>query len=223
MLARPLVVNDRNIKIDSQAPAYLTSHLQELFVHGSKSDIGGAGDKIRVMSGHSKWSTIKHKKAIEDAKRGAAFTKIAKKIQIAAKMGGSGDSESNPFLRAVLEEARGVNMPSDNIRRAIEKAMGGGEDSQIEEIVYEAYGPGGVGFLITAATDNRNRTGGEIKQIVDRGGGSLGAPGSVSYLKHIQPVPMITLAGGDKENCQRLMAVLSEHEDVVAVWTNLEP
>src|SRR3990167_4062494 len=196
MLARPLVVNDRNIKIDSQAPAYLTSHLQELFVHGSKSDIGGAGDKIRVMSGHSKWSTIKHKKAIEDAKRGAAFTKIAKKIQIAAKMGGSGDSESNPFLRAVLEEARGVNMPSDNIRRAIEKAMGGGEDSQIEEIVYEAYGPGG---------------------------GSLGAPGSVSYLKHIQPVPMITLAGGDKENCQRLMAVLSEHEDVVAVWTNLEP
>src|SRR3990167_988786 len=108
MLARPLVVNDRNIKIDSQAPAYLTSHLQELFVHGSKSDIGGAGDKIRVMSGHSKWSTIKHKKAIEDAKRGAAFTKIAKKIQIAAKMGGSGDSESNPFLRAVLEEARGV-------------------------------------------------------------------------------------------------------------------
>src|SRR3989344_5784576 len=115
MLARPLVVNDRNIKIDSQ------------------------GGKIRVMSGHSKWSTIKHKKAIEDAKRGAAFTKIAKKIQIAAKMGGSGDSESNPFLRAVLEEARGVNMPSDNIRRAIEKALVGGEDSQIEEIVYEAY------------------------------------------------------------------------------------
>ncbi|MEK7524838.1 MAG: YebC/PmpR family DNA-binding transcriptional regulator [Patescibacteria group bacterium] len=175
------------------------------------------------MSGHSKWSTIKHKKAIEDAKRGAAFTKIAKKIQIAVRTGGSGDPESNPFLRAVLEEARGVNMPSDNIHRAIEKALGGTADSQIEEIIYEAYGPGGVGFLITAATDNRNRSGGEIKQIVDRGGGSLGAPGSVAYLKHIQPVPMITLTGGDKEKCQRLIEALSEHEDVVDVWTNLEP
>lgn len=175
------------------------------------------------MSGHSKWSTIKHKKAIEDAKRGSVFTKIAKKIQIAARRGNSGDPEINPFLRQVLEEARSVNMPGDNVRRAIEKALGGGEGSQVEEIVYEAYGPGGVGFLITTATDNRNRTGGEIKQIIDRGGGSLGAPGSVAYLKHIQPVPMITLVGGELERCRQLIEELGQHEDVVDVWTNLEP
>lgn len=178
---------------------------------------------MAVMSGHSKWSTIKHKKAIEDAKKGSVFTKIAKKIQIAARRGNSGDPEINPFLRQALEEARSANMPGDNVRRAIEKALGGSEGSQIEEIVYEAYGPGGVGLLITTATDNRNRTGGEIKQIVDRTGGSLGAPGSVSYLKHIQPVPMITLTGGERENCQRLIEELGEHEDVVDVWTNLEP
>lgn len=173
------------------------------------------------MSGHSKWSTIKHKKAIEDNKRGAAFTKIAKKIQIAAKQGGSGDPQANPFLRAILDEARSVNMPSENIRRAIEKALGGGAGSQIEEIVYEAYGPGGVGFLVTTATDNRNRTAGELKLIIDRAGGNLGSPGSVSYLKHILPIPMINLTGADLENCQQLIEELSEHDDVVDVWTNL--
>ncbi|MEK7063862.1 MAG: YebC/PmpR family DNA-binding transcriptional regulator, partial [Patescibacteria group bacterium] len=107
------------------------------------------------MSGHSKWSTIKHKKAIEDAKKGSVFTKIAKKIQIATRRGNSDDPVINPFLRQALEEARSVNMPGDNVRRAIEKALGGAEGSQVEEISYEAYGPGGVGLLITAATDNR--------------------------------------------------------------------
>lgn len=175
------------------------------------------------MSGHSKWSTIKHKKAAEDAKRGAAFTKIAKKIQIAAKKGNSGDPEANPFLRSVLEEARSVNMPSDNVRRAIDKALGGGEGSQIEEITYEAYGFGGVGFLITAATDNRNRTSGEIKSIVDKAGGNLGSPGSVSYLKNIQPVPLIHLEGNDRLGCLGLIEALENQDDVVDVWTNLEP
>ncbi len=174
------------------------------------------------MSGHSKWSTIKHKKAAEDAKRGAAFTKIAKKIQIAAKQGGSGDPEANPFLRTIMEEARAVNMPSENVRRAIERALGGGEGSQIEEIVYEAYGPGGVGFLVTAATDNRNRTSGEIKLIFDRAGGSLGSPGSVSYLKNIQPTPTINLEGETLIACRGLIEALEEHDDVVEVWTNLE-
>lgn len=174
------------------------------------------------MSGHSKWSTIKHKKAIEDSKRGAAFTKIAKKIQIAAKKGNSGDPEMNPSLRTVLDEARAVNMPSENVRRAIDKALGGGEGSQMEEIVYEAYGPGGVGFMITAATDNRNRTGGEIKSMVDKAGGSLGSPGSVSYLKNIQPLPMIHLEGEELSRCQQLIEALEDQDDVVDVWTNLE-
>lgn len=173
------------------------------------------------MSGHSKWSTIKHKKAAEDSRRGAAFTKIAKKIQIAAQKGKSGDPEMNPFLRTVLEEARSVNMPSENVRRAIDKALGGGDGSQMEEIVYEAYGPGGVGFLITAATDNRNRTGGELKSMIDKAGGSLGSPGSVSYLKHIDPIPMITLTGEDLERCLNLIEVLEDQDDVVEVWTNL--
>lgn len=174
------------------------------------------------MSGHSKWSTIKHKKAIEDAKRGASFTKIAKMIQIAAKKGNSGDPELNPYLRTALEEARTVNMPSDNVRRAIDKALGGGEGSQMEEILYEAYGPGGVGFLIIAATDNRNRTGGEIKTILDRAGGSLGSPGSVSYLTGITPTPMIKLEGDTLNQCLHLIETLEEQDDVIDVWANLE-
>ncbi|MBI3443109.1 YebC/PmpR family DNA-binding transcriptional regulator [Candidatus Woesebacteria bacterium] len=174
------------------------------------------------MSGHSKWSTIKHKKAIEDAKKGASFTKIAKKIQIAAKKGGSPDSDKNPYLRTVLEEARSVNMPSENIRRAVEKALGGGEGAVIEEIIYEGYGPGGVGFLITCATDNRNRTGGEVKALLDKSGGSLGSPGSVSYLKSIEPVPVIRLSGEDLNRCLHLIEDLENHDDVVDVWTNLD-
>jgi YebC/PmpR family DNA-binding regulatory protein len=175
------------------------------------------------MSGHSKWSTIKHKKAIEDGRKGAAFTKIAKKIQIAAQKGKSGDPEMNPFLRTALDEARSVNMPSENVRRAIDKALGGGDGMQMEEIIYEAYGPGGVGFLITAATDNRNRTGGEVKSILDKGGGNLGSPGSVSYLKNISPIPMIHLEDGEYSRCVGLIEVLENQDDVVDVWTNLEP
>lgn len=174
------------------------------------------------MSGHSKWSTIKHKKAAEDVKRGAAFTKIAKKIQIAAKQGGSGDPEVNPFLRTILEEARSMNMPSDNVRRAVDRAFGGGEGGGLTEVVYEAYGPGGVGFLITTATDNRNRTSGELKLILDRAGGNLGSPGSVSYLKSIQPTPLISLSDGEFGRCRDLILLLEEHDDVVEVWTNLE-
>lgn len=197
-----MIVNDRNISDLSQAPT--------------------GGDRIDCMSGHSKWSTIKHKKAIEDGKKGAAFTKIAKKIQIAAQKGKTGDPEINSFLRTALEEARSINMPSDNVRRAIDKAIGGGDDRKMEEIVYEAYGPGGVGLLITAATDNRNRTGGEIKSILDKVGGNLGSPGSVSYLKNIQPVPMIHLGTNDFSRCRQLIEFLEKQDDVLDVWTNLE-
>lgn len=174
------------------------------------------------MSGHSKWSTIKHKKAIEDSRRGAAFTKVAKKIQIAAKKGASGDAEKNPYLRSVLEEARMINMPSDNVRRAIDKALGGAEGLAMEEVIYEGYGPGGVGFMITCGTDNRNRTGGEIKSLLEKSGGSLGSPGSVSYLKSISPIPLIKLTGEDLSRCLHLIELLEENDDVIDVWTNLD-
>lgn len=173
------------------------------------------------MSGHSKWSTIKHQKGIEDSKRSAVFTKIAKKIHIAVKKGASGDMNANPFLRACVEEARSVNMPMDNIKRAIDKALGAGASDASEEIVYEAYGPGGVGLMVTAVSDNRNRTGGEIKNVLDKHDAKLGGPGSVSYMLSISPLPTITLNGGDLEKMKDLLDKLSDLEDVVDVWSNL--
>jgi len=173
------------------------------------------------MSGHSKWSTIKHQKAIEDNKRGAVFTKIAKKIHIAVKKGGSGDVNGNPFLRACVDEARSVNMPMDNIKRAIDKALGTGAGDQSEEVVYEAYGYGGVGVIITAVTDNRNRTASEINSVLNRHEAKLGAPGSVSYMKSINPIPMIELPEEGSKKIIDLLDALSEIEDVVEVWSNL--
>jgi len=173
------------------------------------------------MSGHSKWSNIKHKKAASDFKKSTIFTKLAKKIQIAVKMRGTGDPEFNPTLRTILDEARSVNMPNENIKRAIEKGAGIGEDSAIMEMVYEAYGPGGIGIMITTTTDNHNRTVGEIKSILDKKGGSLGGPGSVSYLKNLDPIPMIELFGDDMKKARLLLSALDDHEDVTDVWTNL--
>jgi len=174
------------------------------------------------MSGHSKWSTIKHQKAIEDNKRSAVFTKIAKKIRIAVQKGVTGDIDGNPFLRACIDEARSVNMPMDNIKRAIDKALGNIDGDVSEEIVYEAYGPGGVGILITAITDNRNRTGGEIKNVLDKHGAKLGGPGSVSYMKSIVPLPTIGVRNEDGVILEKLFSVLDDMDDVVDVWSNLE-
>ena len=177
---------------------------------------------IFIMSGHSKWSTIKHKKAATDAKKGAEFGRIAKNIYLAVKKGGSGDVNSNPYLRQVLDEARSANMPSNNVRRAIDKALGVGDAAKNEEITYEGYGVGGVGVMATCVTDNRNRTGGEIKTIFDKHQGSIGSPGSVSYLKSIDPLPKIRLEGGDLETMKKMLQTLEEHDDVVEVWSNLE-
>src|SRR2546428_651344 len=116
-----------------------------------------------AMSGHSKWSTIKRAKGVTDAKRSALFTKVAREISVAARQGG-GDPDANYRLRLAVEKARSVNMPSDNIKRTIDKAVGGGEAEQYEEIVYEGYGPGGVAVLVEAATGNRNPTAGEGRQ-----------------------------------------------------------
>lgn len=174
------------------------------------------------MSGHSKWSTIKHQKAIEDNKRGAVFTKIAKKIHIAVKKGGSGDVNTNPFLRTCVDEARSVNMPMENIKRAIDKGLGVGGADMSEEIVYEAYSSEGVGILITAVTDNRNRMASDLNAVLNKYSAKLGGPGSVSYMKAISPIPMISLTGAPREAVLELVESLSNIDDVVDVWFNLE-
>ena len=143
------------------------------------------------MSGHSKWSTIKRQKGVTDAKRGALFTKVAREISVAARQGG-GDPDANYRLRLAVEKARSVNMPSDNIKRTIDKAVGGGEAEQYEEIVYEGYGPGGVAVLVEAATDNRNRTAAEVRSIFTKAGGQLAGSGAVAW--QFEPRGLIAIA-----------------------------
>jgi len=134
------------------------------------------------MSGHSKWITIKHKKALVDAKRGNMFTKMAMLITVAVKKGGGvGDVNNNFSLRLAVEKAKMVNMPKENITRAIEKGLGKGEAGEIEEILLEGYGPGGVALVIETMSDNHNRTVAEIKNILEKQEGSLGEPGSVLF------------------------------------------
>jgi YebC/PmpR family DNA-binding regulatory protein len=133
------------------------------------------------MSGHSKWASIKHKKAATDAKRGQLFTKLARAITVAAREGG-GDPDANYTLAAAVEKARSYSMPKDNIQRAIDRGTGeGGAGDQIERVIYEGYGPGGAAILIEALTDNRNRTGSEVRHAFDKQGGSLGEPNSVAW------------------------------------------
>jgi YebC/PmpR family DNA-binding regulatory protein len=132
------------------------------------------------MSGHSKWSTIKRQKGVNDSKRSAMFTKVAREIAVAARSGG-GDPDANYRLRLAVDKARSINMPLDNIKRAIEKATGGGEAEQFEEIVYEGYGPGGIAVLVEAATDNRNRTAAEVRAIFTKSGGQLASSGAVAW------------------------------------------
>jgi YebC/PmpR family DNA-binding regulatory protein len=134
------------------------------------------------MSGHSKWSSIKHKKAATDAKRGKLFTKLARAIQVSAREGG-GDVESNASLALAVQKAKDASMPKDNIERAIAKGTGADQDGQaFETMLYEGYGPAGVAILVEGLTDNRNRTGSEVRHLFSRGGGSLGEPGSVAWL-----------------------------------------
>jgi len=132
------------------------------------------------MSGHSKWATIKHKKAATDAKRGKQFTKIIKEITIAARNGG--DPDANPRLRTAITDAKNVSMPADNIKRAIMRGTGELEGGQIDEIMFEGYGPGGAAVLVSVATDNRNRTVSEIRHVFSKHGGNLGEQGSVGWM-----------------------------------------
>ena len=133
------------------------------------------------MSGHSKWHSIRHKKGTTDAKRGKMFTKLIKEITVAARLGGE-DEDANPRLRTAVLKAKGANMPKDNIERAIKKGAGGEDGSEFSELMYEAYGPGGVALLIEVLTDNKNRSAAEIRNLLTKSGGNLGESGSVAYM-----------------------------------------
>jgi YebC/PmpR family DNA-binding regulatory protein len=158
------------------------------------------------MSGHSKWASIKHKKGALDAKRGKIFTKIIREMSIAARIGG-GDVASNPRLRTAVDKAKSVNMPADNIKRAIQKGTGELEGAMYEEITLEGYGPGGIALLVEGTTDNRNRTVSEIRHTLTKNGGNMGTSGSVSYM--FKPRGYIAIAK-EKVSEEKLMDLALE-------------
>jgi YebC/PmpR family DNA-binding regulatory protein len=150
------------------------------------------------MSGHSKWSTIKRKKGAADAKRGKIFTKLIREIATAARMGG-GDPDANPRLRLAMDKARASNMPKDNIQRAIQKGIGGGDEASYEEVIYEGYGPGGTAVLLEILTDNRKRTVSEVRHVFSKNGGNLGSTGCVSYLFEKKGIISVEAEGTDPD------------------------
>ena len=175
------------------------------------------------MSGHSKWHSIKHKKAVVDARRGQHFTKLARAITVAAREGG-GDPDGNPGLALAIQKARDASMPKDNIERAIAKGTGEGVDADsIETVVYEGYGPGGVALLIEALTDNRNRTGADVRHLLSKHGGNLGEPGSVSYLFDKQGVVVVDASRYDEDDLMPAIDAgaldIERDEDVFEVIT----
>ena len=134
------------------------------------------------MSGHSKWNNIKNRKGAQDIKRGKIFSQLSRQIRAAVKSGGSGDANSNPGLRLVLDKARSANMPKEKVEKAINVALGNAGGVNVQEVVYEGFAAGGVAMMIVALTDNTNRTGGEIRNILSKNGGSLGSPGCAQYM-----------------------------------------
>jgi YebC/PmpR family DNA-binding regulatory protein len=188
------------------------------------------------MSGHSKWASIKHKKAIVDSRRGKLFTKLARAITTAARDGG-GELEGNPALQLAVQKARDASMPKDNIERAIAKGTGAGADTAaIQDVMYEGYGPGGVALLIEAMTENRNRTGADVRHLLGKHGGSLGEPGSVAYLfdkrglividserySEDDLLPAIEAGAEDIAEDGGVFEVLTEPADLTAVRAALE-
>ena len=167
-----------------------------------------------AMAGHSKWAGIKHKKAIVDSRRGKLFTKLARAITVAAKEGG-GDPETNARLGLAVQKAKDASMPKDNIERAIAKGTGeGGDADALEDVLYEGYGPGGVALLIEAVTDNRNRTGSEVRHMLKSNGGSLGEPGSVAYL--FDKKGLIVVDGERYGEDDLMVAIDAGAEDITA-------
>jgi YebC/PmpR family DNA-binding regulatory protein len=188
------------------------------------------------MSGHSKWASIKHKKAVVDSRRGAQFSKLTRAITVAARDGG-GDPVGNPALDLAIRKAKEASMPKDNIERAIAKGTGeGGEADAIETVLYEGYGPGGVAVLVEALTENRNHTSAEVRHTFSKNGGSLGEPGSVAYLfekkgtividaeRYSEDELMVAVEAGaeDISTDEGVFEVVTEPGDFTAVRTALE-
>lgn len=178
------------------------------------------------MAGHSKWNNIKNRKAAQDQKKSKAFFEVAKMIRVAVKESQDDNPDTNPALRLALDKARTVNMPKENVQRAIDRALGRGEYGQnIQEVYYEGYGPGGVGFLVVTATDNVQRTASNVRFIFGKHGGSLGGPGSVMYMfersggefKTTMPMPLPT---DQFEKVEEFQDALSEDDDVEEVYHN---
>ncbi len=182
------------------------------------------------MSGHSKWSTIKRQKGAMDAKRGQTFTKLSRNITIAAKLGGGGDPANNFRLRLAVDQARAVNMPKDNIQRAIDRALGpAGGTQALEEVMYEGFGPGKCAILVEAATDNKLRTNQEVRTTLEHGNGSLGGLGAVSWMFKKLGLIVISLEGLDSQETTLKIMDFSGVEDVEfiedesALWIYTKP
>jgi YebC/PmpR family DNA-binding regulatory protein len=177
------------------------------------------------MSGHSKWSKVKHQKAITDVRKGKIFSKMAKMITIAARKGG--DAEMNPGLRLAIEKAKSANMPNDNIERAIKRGTGEDKEGQLEEVTYEAYGPNGTPLIIETITDNKNRTLSEIKHILNNHNSKLAQAGSVKYLfekkgDDWEPKYPIDITDENLKNqLEKLFEGLDENEDVKEIYSNV--
>lgn len=182
------------------------------------------------MSGHSRWAQVKHKKAITDAKKGQLFSKLVREITVAAKEGGSQPS-SNPRLKSALERAKNLGLPKENVERAIARAGGGGKGANLQEFLYEAAAPGGVMILIDGITDNKNRTGNEIKKLVTEYGAKLVPQNSLIWNfektwapegKDYRPRSAVEISRESQERLTPLLDALAEHDDVQEVYTNLK-
>jgi len=176
------------------------------------------------MAGHNKWSKIKHKKAATDAQKSKIFSKLVKLIQVESKA--CGGDISSPGLKSAIEKAKKANMPSDNIDRAVKKGAGG-DSSNMEQVVYEAYGPGGVAMIIDGLTDNRNKTAQEIRHILTRNGLSLAESGSASWAfekigGEYKPTTMTEISDEDADKLRKIIDELEENDDVQEIYTNAE-
>jgi YebC/PmpR family DNA-binding regulatory protein len=178
------------------------------------------------MSGHSKWATIKRKKAVTDSKRGKAFTVVIKEITIAARMGG-GDPKGNPRLRLAIDKAKSINMPADNIKRGIQKGTGELPGVMYEDVTYEGYAPGGVAIIIESVTDNKNRTVSEIRHLFDRHNGKMGASNSVGYMFHKKGIINVSRAAQNEDDLMSIILDagaddMTTQDDVYEIVTSPE-
>lgn len=177
------------------------------------------------MAGHSKWHNIKNRKAAVDSKKGKIFSQLAKNIRMAVKEGDSGDPRFNANLRLLMEKAREANMPKEKVQKAIDVGLGKGAGANVQEVVYEGFGPHGVGYMVVAMTNNVNRTAGEVRSIFSKAGGTLGTPGCVKYMftrgennEFVLMMPMVIEDESVQQQLQDFIDQLREHEDIEDVY-----